>query len=102
MLLFVSTEDRTVFISTGSGIEKALSLKVIDSIISSMRPYLRDQKYGNAVECAVLQMVDVLSGFKRMKQFFLLMMLVGSLILIGKLEDNRRAKDQLTLKVYPI
>ena len=64
MLVFLSIEDRAVYISTGSGSGKVLSSTVIDAIIAHMKPDLRSAQYGSAMEKAVVEIGLVFEGKK--------------------------------------
>lgn len=64
ILLFMSIEDRAVYISTGSGVQRTLSSFAIDNIINHMKPYLRRSQYGTAIEHAVAEIDIIISGKK--------------------------------------
>mmetsp|Transcript_28439 Transcript_28439/g.80252 ORF Transcript_28439/g.80252 Transcript_28439/m.80252 type:complete len:542 (+) Transcript_28439:167-1792(+) len=53
VLLFVSVEDRRVFISRGKGLTGVLSDHSLDNIIDRMKPYLKAKRYGDAVSQGV-------------------------------------------------
>uniref|UniRef100_A0A7S1ERD4 RING-type domain-containing protein n=1 Tax=Timspurckia oligopyrenoides TaxID=708627 RepID=A0A7S1ERD4_9RHOD len=63
-LLFLSVSDRVVYISTGRGTQKMLTDGKVQSIIHSMRPLLRKQNYGEAIQKAVTSIGRVVSGQK--------------------------------------
>lgn len=50
MLIFFSTNDRVAFISTGKGLQGRLTPSVIRNIIKTLRPGLREHKYGEAIK----------------------------------------------------
>lgn len=62
VLVFLSIEDRAVFVSTGDGVQDRLTLRVIQALIDSMKPFLRQKAYGKALELCILQIDLVLSG----------------------------------------
>mmetsp|Transcript_1939 Transcript_1939/g.3459 ORF Transcript_1939/g.3459 Transcript_1939/m.3459 type:complete len:462 (+) Transcript_1939:1689-3074(+) len=63
-VVFLSVNDRVVYISTGKGVRKMLPDEEIQSIIEVMRPYLRDEDYGEAVLRGVSLIGRVVSGEK--------------------------------------
>jgi len=60
-LLFLSLNDRVVYVSRGSGVKGKLQNAVVDGMIANMRPFLRAKEYGTAVEYATLFLVQSLS-----------------------------------------
>ena len=62
LLLFMSVRDRAIFISTGRGIQEKLTKKVLQDIISEMKPALRAKDYDAALEFALMQIEFVLKG----------------------------------------
>eukprot|EP01039_Chlorochromonas_danica_P002056 gene2056-2243_t len=62
ILIFLSIQDRLVYISTGNGVESKLSFEVIDQLIQHMRPYLRKEKYGQALISTIIHIDLILSG----------------------------------------
>jgi hypothetical protein len=59
LLIFLSLQDRVVFLSRGNGLSTQLNSIVIQLLISHMRPYLQEGSYAKAVE-AVLIEIDLL------------------------------------------
>ena len=53
ILIFISKYDRTIYISTGSGVKHILAKSRIARIIGKTRPHLRRGHFGVAVETAV-------------------------------------------------
>ena len=47
ILVFLSIGDRSIFISRGDGVAKALNMDAIESIINHMKTPLRSRKYGS-------------------------------------------------------
>jgi len=62
IVLFLSIDDRSMYISVGAGISKKMPKNVIQIVISHMRPSLRAGMYGDAIQRAVLEIGLVLSG----------------------------------------
>jgi uncharacterized membrane protein YgcG len=61
VLLFVSIMDRMVYISTGKGVDALFPSQVTDGIVEHMRPYLRDNNFGRAMEAGVTEIGLILS-----------------------------------------
>ena len=62
ILVFLSIDDRVVYISTGSGVQFKLTKQVIDNLISDMKPDLKLKEYGRALERVVTQISLTMSG----------------------------------------
>ncbi len=62
ILLFISIQDRMVFISTGMGVDVHFKNGVIDGIISHMRPALKQRDYSRALQTAVTEMDLILQN----------------------------------------
>jgi uncharacterized protein len=62
ILLFLSIKDRSVFISTGAGVQNKISKRYIDYLINEMKPDLRSREYGSAIEKTVVEIDLILSG----------------------------------------
>lgn len=62
ILVFLSVNDRAVFISTGKGVQSKLTRQFIDYLITEMRPDLRKREYGTALEKTVVQIDLIISG----------------------------------------
>lgn len=61
--MFLSVYDRALFISRGKAVEKALTDRRLDRIISQIKDFLRRGDYGNAILFAIDQMErDVQKG----------------------------------------
>jgi len=62
ILVFISTDDRVAFLSTGRGVETKINNPAIDGIIQHMRPYLRNKQYGTALERSVIEIKTLLTA----------------------------------------
>ncbi|GLC71832.1 hypothetical protein PLESTF_001171900 [Pleodorina starrii] len=62
VVLLVSIEDRQIFISAGSGTTSLLTYDVLGDIVNDVRPALKDQRYNEAVERAVVDIGLALAG----------------------------------------
>lgn len=62
VVVFVSVEDRAVYISTGDGSKKLLTAPTIDGIIHRMKPFLRNSDYGGALINSVIEIEMLFSG----------------------------------------
>ena len=62
VLLLLAVDDRQVYISTGVGAEAALSSNDLISVVSAMKPKLREKKYDEAVAQAVVDIGLGLAG----------------------------------------
>jgi hypothetical protein len=62
VLVFLAIDDRVVHISTGKGVKDKLTDVTIQSIIQHMRPYLKKEQYGEAIEAGVLEMDMVMEN----------------------------------------
>jgi uncharacterized protein len=67
VLIFLSIEDRSVYISRGAGIQYQLTNDVLDATINGMKPYLRQSNYGRGIEFAILDIHNVITGNHREK-----------------------------------
>lgn len=56
VVLFISVYDRVIYFSTGSGVAQTLDSRVIESLISGMRQYLRRGDYGTAIIHTLIEM----------------------------------------------
>jgi uncharacterized membrane protein YgcG len=52
-LLFLSVEDRAIYISRGTALSNLLTDSRLDSMIDTMKPYLQQQQYGQAISYAI-------------------------------------------------
>ena len=62
VVIFLSVEDRAVFISTGDGVKDRISRRAIESIIGRMKPFLRKKDYGGALVNAIIEVEMGLNG----------------------------------------
>lgn len=62
VVVFVSVEDRVVYISTGDGSKDLLTSSTIDAIIYRMKPFLRKADYGGALINCVIEIELLFSG----------------------------------------
>lgn len=62
ILIFVSVEDRALYISTGSGVDTVLTPLTLESVIDHMKPFLQSGNYFGALDFAVVEMSLLLSG----------------------------------------
>lgn len=62
VVIFLSTDDRVVYISAGKGLESRLSPAVVEYVVSGMKPFLKAADYGGAIEYAVLSIEDVVEN----------------------------------------
>lgn len=103
VLIFMSIQDRQTYISTGSGVSKKLSESVLDNVIEAMRPYLRKQEYGKALECSVVEISLLVSGkktiqftdstsFQKLMELFPLLCFLGFFGGYGIYESRRMAQ----------
>lgn len=87
-MLFLSVEDRQVYISTGKGAAKEISDNSLSAIIEDMRPLLRAGQYADAVEQAVVDIGLGLAGRKKEHgegwDIFPLLFMGGVAFFIGK------------------
>lgn len=61
VLVFLSLNDRTVFISRGSGLKNRLTQSILDQVITHMKPNLRHGEYGKALQGAVVEIGLILN-----------------------------------------
>ncbi|GIL83335.1 hypothetical protein Vretimale_11310 [Volvox reticuliferus] len=62
VVLLISINDRQIFVSAGSGTTSLLTYDVIGDVIDDVRPALKDQRYDEAVERAVVDIGLALAG----------------------------------------
>jgi uncharacterized membrane protein YgcG len=62
ILIFLSIEDRVIYISTGTGVMDRITASTVDSLIRLMKPSLRQLEYGVAVQNSIIQIDLTLSG----------------------------------------
>ena len=113
VLVFLSMDDRAIFISTGDAIKKVLTNHRLDKVMSEMKPLLRQVKYGEALQKAVYEIGrHVEAGepdrSERMWEFLsdawpfaMFASIIGFVALQGRLQQRRqreyaRVQTQLT------
>lgn len=62
VLIFLSIDDRAVYISTGKGLSEKLHKIMIDFVIDHMKPELRKGDYGGALATCLTNIDVILSG----------------------------------------
>lgn len=62
LLLFLSIEDRAMYISRGQGLESRFTDRILDIIIENMKSPLKKGQYGQAVEQGVTDTILVIQG----------------------------------------
>lgn len=60
ILLFLSVNDRVVYISIGSGLVSTLTSNRIDGIIENMKPFLRNDEYSHAIVNSIFAIIRYL------------------------------------------
>ena len=63
-LLFLSIDDRMIYISIGSGLANKLPSQVITDIVDNMKPLLKQKDYNKAIEAAILEISLLISNKK--------------------------------------
>lgn len=56
VLIFLSIEDRTVYFSRGLALERVLRDTRVDAVIETMKPFLRQKQYDQAVLAAIAEL----------------------------------------------
>lgn len=56
LLLFISVDDRAIYISTGAGLQKILTNSRLGKVMEGMKRFLREGNYTMAIETALVQM----------------------------------------------
>lgn len=62
ILIFLSIQDRAVFISTGVGVQSKVTNRYIQDIINDMKPILRKSDYGAAISTSIIEIDMYLNG----------------------------------------
>ncbi len=62
VVIFVSIDDRQMYISTGKGTKMVLTDPKVQSVLAHMKPYMREELYGRALLSAVHRIGSILSG----------------------------------------
>lgn len=99
VFIFLAIEDRAVYISTGKGLTNKLTNSVILSVKEHMKPHLRNKKYGEAIEAAVLEIELVIQNKDSKRSFFvdywphaLFAIIFGTFVLYGLHEKREEEK----------
>jgi uncharacterized membrane protein YgcG len=102
ILLFLSIDDRDIYISIGSGIP--LRNADLDSVIDSMKPLCRDFRYASAVELGLEQLNALLQNPDIRYVDYDLYWIAGIIIIfllwviIGGMVESRNARQSSELK----
>lgn len=123
VLIFVCVSARVVYISTGDGVKGKLTPTVLESYIVNevMKPDLRQKEYGTAIEKAVVEIDNILSGKSNISAQYMVQgwfdsawlkfVLFGSVVVfmfwqawaesarMRRLEKGRKALDELMNEV---
>lgn len=70
VLVFLSIKDRTFFISRGEGVAKQLTDRHIDRVMEHVKPMLRVNDVGRAVESIVVEIDLITSDQEKAKTYF--------------------------------
>ena len=93
ILIFLSVDDREIFISTGSAVQKILTDGRLDNVISQMGNLLRRKEYGDAVLRGIDEMETyVKQGPPSDWPFFLLGGGIASFVVYNIYKDGREKK----------
>ena len=97
IVLFLSIQDRLIYISAGKGLLQILSTDRIDHIIQEMKPFLKEQEYAKAIVNAIHYIIHYVD--KGPSSFFMLYhqyFIVGFIILftLGRGKWNQRKKTE--------
>ena len=105
ILIFLSINDRTVYISTGAGVKGKVTAQYVDYLISEMKPDLKAGNYGTAIEKTVTQIRLIMSDqsdiAKRISSgewsdnWFIGLLVAGGLAVSGVAVHNTRKLNQL-------
>lgn len=70
VMIFISIYDRRLYISTGSGIKDIISDDFIQEFLipEHVRPLMKEQKYGEAVQFIVESIIDILANSDNLKE----------------------------------
>ena len=61
ILVFLSVQDRVIYISTSLGIQRILTKMRIDRVIDRMKPYLREEDFAKAVLTCIERLDDYIT-----------------------------------------
>eukprot|EP00191_Tetraselmis_sp_GSL018_P010159 CAMPEP_0177596786 /NCGR_PEP_ID=MMETSP0419_2-20121207/11325_1 /TAXON_ID=582737 /ORGANISM="Tetraselmis sp., Strain GSL018" /LENGTH=540 /DNA_ID=CAMNT_0019088835 /DNA_START=174 /DNA_END=1792 /DNA_ORIENTATION=- len=106
VVLFLSVEDRQVYISTGAGVRKRLPDDVVGEIIDQMKPDLRAKRYGTAVAHAVEDIGNALAnnfgggGAYDWVPFAAALSAMGVFAFFSRRHARHRARDYEAVKVH--
>ena len=93
IVLFLSIEDRKVFISTGAAAKKVLDKDRLGQVIKQMGAYLRQSEYGNAVVRAIDDMETfVLQGPPSPVPFLIFSACFVSIIMYMSIRESREKR----------
>ena len=100
ILIFLSINDRTVYISTGAGVKGKVTAQYVDYLISEMKPDLKAGNYGTAIEKTVTQIRLIMSNQMIMSNqsddnWFIGLLVAGGLAVLGVGVHNTRKLNQL-------
>lgn len=62
VVIFLSVEDRVVYISTGRDVKHLVTAEEIKVLIESIKPYLRKEDYGRAIALMIIRIELLLQG----------------------------------------
>jgi uncharacterized membrane protein YgcG len=102
VLIFLSVDDRVVYISRGSAMDALLRNARIDKVIASTRPFLKQAKYGEGLLSAVESLADFIEqGEPTWKELVMDWFSLEMLVLYGYFgcivwaaDKTRRAKEE--------
>lgn len=105
ILIFLSINDRAVYISTGAGVKGKVTAQYVEYLISDMKPDLKAGNYGTAIEKTVTQIRLIMSDQsdigKRISSgewgdnWFIGLLFAGGLTVMGVAAQNTRKLNQL-------
>ncbi len=96
IVLFLSIQDRVVYISRGKGLKDVLSPTRIDHIIEKMKPFLREQQYSEATVNAIYSIIHYVDQPPSFSELYGQFFFVGSIIMLmaGKSFWDNKKKTQ--------
>jgi TPM domain len=116
ILIFLSLNDRVVYISTGVGVQGKLTRQFIDYLVSEMRPDLKKAQYGTAIEKTVTQIGLIMAGKSNIAEkisgnnylFIIFFWCIGGVVLgsavnetlkLNQLRKGRKALDSFMTEI---
>uniref|UniRef100_A0A7S2K0W5 RING-type domain-containing protein n=2 Tax=Leptocylindrus danicus TaxID=163516 RepID=A0A7S2K0W5_9STRA len=105
IMLFISVDDRAIYISTGAGLKRLLTHSRLGKVMEGMKRYLRQGNYAMAIRNALVQMRTYIdegepTATEKMTVFLeeygLLLIIVlgfGSLYLVGLRQERRQREE---------